>query len=348
MAVGAAAGQDLGKINPGRILQLGLAFWGSKALLSAVELNVFTELAKEPADAETLMKRLNVHQRAGRDFFDTLVALQLLTRKDGIYHNSPETELFLDAAKPSYIGGFLLMSNSRLYPSWGGLTDALRTGKPQSEAKDMSTQDLFTMLYADTDRLEGFLRAMTALSLGNAIQIAKLFDWSKYKTFCDVGTAQGAVPVQLAKAHSHLSGIGYDLPAVEPIFKKYIAENNLTDRLQFQGADFFKDDMPKVDVIVMGHILHDWNLEEKRALVTKAYKALNPGGALIVYDSMIDNEREKNSFALLMSLNMLIETPGGFDYTPNDLQGWMEEAGFQNFKAQPLNPTHVMGVGIKA
>jgi len=342
MTAGTAA-----QVTPANIMKLGLAFWGSKTLLSAVELDVFTELAKAPADADTLARNLGLHERSSRDFFDALVALELLQRKDGVYSNTPETETFLDAAKPSYIGGFLIMTSLRLYPTWGNLTEALKTGKPQSEAKDMSTQDLFAKLYADTDKLKLFLQAMTGISLGNAKHIAKKFQWSKYKTFSDIGTAQGALAVEVAKAHPHLSGIGFDLAPVEPIFNEYVAKNNLSDRLKFESGDFFKGELPQCDVIVMGHILHDWNLQEKRMLVAKAYEALNPGGAIIVYDAMIDNEREKNAFALLMSLNMLIETPGGFDYTPAQCEEWLTEAGFKEIRFEPLTPTHMMGIGIK-
>jgi 2-polyprenyl-3-methyl-5-hydroxy-6-metoxy-1,4-benzoquinol methylase len=335
------------QVTPANIMQLGLAFWGSKTLLSAVELDVFTELAKAPADADTLSKNLKLHERSSRDFLDALVALGLLQRKSGVYSNTPETDTFLDAAKPSYIGGFLIMTSLRLYPTWGGLTEALRTGKPQSEAKDQASEDLFAKLYADTDKLKVFLQAMTGISLGNARLIAEKFDWSKYKTFCDVGTAQGALAVTVAKAHPHLSGIGFDLAPVEPIFNEYAEKNEVSERLKFESGDFFKGELPNCDVIVMGHILHDWNLEEKRMLVAKAYKALNPGGALIVYDAMIDNEREKNAFGLLMSLNMLIETPGGFDYSPAQCEEWLKEAGFKDIRFEPLTPTHMMGIGIK-
>lgn len=335
------------QVTPANIMQLGLAFWGSKTLLSAVELDVFTELAKAPADAGTLTKNLKLHERSSRDFLDALVALGLLERKNGVYSNTAETDTFLDAAKPSYIGGFLIMTSLRLYPTWGGLTEALRTGKPQSEAKDQASEDLFAKLYADTDKLKVFLQAMTGISLGNARLIAEKFDWSKYKTFCDVGTAQGALAVTVAKAHPQLSGIGFDLAPVEPIFNEYAAKNEVSERLKFESGDFFKGELPNCDVIVMGHILHDWNLEEKRMLVAKAYEALNPGGALIVYDAMIDNEREKNAFGLLMSLNMLIETPGGFDYSPAQCEEWLKEAGFKDIRFQPLTPTHMMGIGIK-
>jgi hypothetical protein len=126
-----------------------------------------------------------------------------------------------------------------------------------------------------------------------------------------------------------------------------VAGFGLGERLKFSGGDFFSDPMPEADVLVMGHILHDWNLDEKRILLQKAYDALPEGGALIVYEAIIDDERRENAFGLLMSLNMLIETPGGFDYTGADCQGWMAEAGFRNSYVEPLAGPDSMVVGIK-
>ena len=177
--------------TPERILQLGLGFWGSKTLLSAVEIGLFTELAKGPLDLETLAERLMLHPRSARDFLDALVALGMLERDGDRYANTPETDLFLDRAKPSYIGGILEMANARLYPFWGSLTEALRTGQPQNEAKG-GEEDFFAALYADPGRLEGFLKAMTGISLGAAMAIANKFPWDRYETFVDVGTARGA------------------------------------------------------------------------------------------------------------------------------------------------------------
>ncbi|MGH9551044.1 MAG: methyltransferase, partial [Terriglobales bacterium] len=235
-----------------------------------------------------------------------------------------------------------------LYPAWGGLSNALRSGKPESDAKDSQEgDDIFERLYSDPEKLKVFLGAMTGISLGNAKEVAAKFPWNEYKTFCDVGTAQGALAAEVAAAHPHLSGLGFDLAPVEPVFTEYVKSRGLSSRLKFQTGDFFKGDLPATDVLVMGHILHDWDLEQKRMLVAKAHKALNPGGALLVYDAMIDNEREKNAFGLLMSLNMLIETPGGFDYTQDDCATWLKEAGFKQIRFVPLTPTHTMAIGIK-
>jgi O-methyltransferase domain/Dimerisation domain len=331
---------------PDRIMQLGLGFWGSKTLLSAVELGLFTELAAGPLDAPSLSGRLGLHPRAARDFLDALVSLGMLGRDgDGRYANTPETDAFLDRAKPSYLGGWLEMANARLYPFWGSLTEALRTGRPQNEAR--SGGNFFEALYAEPDRLEAFLGAMTGLSLAAARAIARKFPWRRYQTFLDVGGAQGGLPVEVALAHPHLTGGNFDLPSVGPVFERYVGRHGLSDRLRFHPGDFFKDPLPPADVLVMGHILHDWDLAEKRALLRKAYDALPAGGALVVYEALIDDGRRENTTGLLMSLNMLIETPGGFDYTGADCQGWMREAGFRETGVEHLAGPDSMVVGIK-
>ncbi|MCA1557541.1 MAG: methyltransferase, partial [Acidobacteria bacterium] len=261
--------------------------------------------------------------------------------------NTVETDLFLDRAKPTYMGGMLEMANARLYGFWGNLTEGLRTGQPQNEVKSGEGGGLFEALYTDPKRLEGFLKAMTGLSHAAAVAMAQKFPWGDYKTFYDVGCAQGGLPVQVASRHEHLTGGGFDLPLIRPIFEKYIAENGLSDRLKFLEGDFFNDTLPQADVLVMGHILHDWDLETKRMLIKKAYDALPSGGAFIVYEALIDDERRENAFGLLMSLNMLIETPAGFDYTGADCSGWMRDAGFRETRVEHLAGPDSMVVGIK-
>jgi len=333
------------RLTPAKIMQLGTGFWGSKTLLSAVELGLFTELAKAPLDAAALTKRLQLHSRSAEDFFDALVALGMLKRTGRRYANTAETALFLDRAKPSYVGGILEMSNARLYRFWGSLTEGLRTGKPQNEVK--TGEDFFDTLYADPQRLEGFLKAMTGLSIGSAQIIAKKFPWNKYRTFVDVGCAQGGVAVEIALAHKHLKGGGMDLPVVQPVFEAYAKDRGVAQRLRFHPGDFFKDPLPKCDVIVMGHILHDWNLDEKIMLLSKAYDALLAGGAVIIHEALIDDARKQNAFGLLMSLNMLIETHGGFDFTGANCRKWMKDAGFKRTKVERLAGPDGMVVGYK-
>lgn len=332
--------------TPEHIMQVGLGFWASKTLLSAVEMGLFTELAQHPEDLATLRGRLGLHPRSAHDFLDTLVALGFLERRDGKYHNTAETDLYLDRKKDSYVGGMLEMASQRLYGFWGHLTEALRTGNLQNEAKSGGAP-FFEALYADPARLRQFLAAMSGLSRGAALAIASKFHWKNYHTFVDVGTAQGDTAAQIAMAHPHLKGTGFDLAEVGPIFEEYVEGVGLSDRLSFQAGSFFEDPLPKADVVIMGHILHDWDLETKRMLVAKAYDAVPRGGAFIVYESIIDDDRSKNAFGLTMSLNMLIETPGGFDYTGADCRGWMADAGFSEAWVEHLTGPDSMVVGIK-
>jgi hypothetical protein len=333
------------ELSPDRILQTGLAFWASKTLLSAVEIGLFTELAKQPGDLESVRDRLGLHPRSASDFLDALVALGFLERNNGVYRNTAETGLFLDKAKPSYIGGILEMANNRLYPYWGELTTALRSGEPQNESK--GGLDPFAALYADPAKLREFLRAMSGVSRGANLAIATKFPWNRSGSCADIGTAQGDLVCQIALEHPHLQGIGVDLPATQSVFEDYVASLGLTERVTFHGGDFFQDDLPTVDVLLFGHILHDGDLETKRMLLRKAYAALPEGGAVIVYDAIIDDERKENAFGLLMSLNMLIETPGGFDYTGADCIEWMKEAGFRDCRVEHLIGPDSMVVGVK-
>ncbi|WP_424684060.1 methyltransferase [Frateuria sp. YIM B11624] len=332
--------------TPDTILQTGLAFWASKTLLSAIELGLFTELASGPRDPQGLRDALGLHPRAAGDFLDALVALGFLARVDGRYANTAETDLFLDRGKPSYVGGILEMANARLYPFWAGLTEALRTGLPQNEIAH-GEPNLFDTLYADPARLKQFLAAMTGISRGANLAIARQFPWKDYRSFVDVGTAQGDLAAQIALAHPHLHGTGFDLPPVRPIFEEHMRALGVADRVDFAPGSFFEQALPKADVVLMGHILHDWDLPTKRMLIAKAYDALPEGGALVVYESIIDDERKENAFGLLMSLNMLIETPGGFDYTGADCAGWMKDAGFRQASVEHLVGPDSMVVGIK-
>ena len=333
-------------VTPDGIMQLGFGFWGSKTLLSAVELGVFTFLADGRKTLAELSAEFGLHPRSAVDFCDALVALGMLDRDDKGYANTPATATFLDRNSPTYMGGILEMANARLYSHWGNLTEALKTGEPQNEAKS-GEGDLFEALYADPDRLRQFLRGMSGASLAPAMALAEAFPWKGYGSFVDIGCAQGVLPVRIATAHPHLTGTGFDLPPVEPIFTDYVAEHGLTDRLNFQAGDFFADDLPSADVLVMGRILHDWSFEQKFELLGKAYDALPDGGALIVYESLIDDDRRTNAFGLLMSLNMLIETHGGFDFTGADCRKWMEDAGFSRTRVEPLAGPDGMVIGFK-
>jgi len=322
-------------LDPTAILQTAFGFWNSKVLLTAVEMAVFTKLGKRRLTGSELGAELQLHPRGIADFFDALVAMKFLEREgegpDAKYFNTPEGELFLDEASPRYIGGILTMLNARLFKFWNDLPEALRTGKPQNEIKH-GQKGMFEELYSDLPRLEQFMGAMTGLSRLNFEAFADKFDCSKFQTLCDVGGATGLLSIECAKKHPHLKCISFDLPPVQPIANKHIAAAGLDDRIQTACGDFFNDPLPKADVITMGMILHDWNLEKKMHLIRSAYDALPDGGALVAIEALIDDSRRENVQGLMMSLNMLIEFGDAFDYTGADFRKWCTEVGFKRFE----------------
>lgn len=338
------------KLDPGSILQTAFAFWESKVLLTAVQLGVFTVLADRKITGEQLGAELGLHPRAIRDFFDALVAMGFLDRDgDGSsarYFNTPASALYLDRGSPRYVGGWLVMLNDRLFKFWHDLPEALRTGHPQNETKH-GMKGLFEELYEDLPKLEQFMGAMTGLSRINFEALADKLDFSKYQTLCDVGGATGLLSIEIARKYPHLQCTSFDLPAVEPIAKRHIAQSGLSHRIGTASGDFFKDPLPKADVITMGMILHDWNLEKKMHLIRSAYQALPPGGALIAVEALIDDARRENVFGLLMSLNMLIEFGDAFDYSGAEFRAWCSEIGFRRFDVVHLAGASSAAIAFK-
>jgi predicted O-methyltransferase YrrM len=327
------------ELDPSPILQAAFAFWTSKVLLTAVEFDVFTKLGDRRITGPELGAALGLHRRGIRDFLDALVAMQFLDREgDGpsaTYFNTPAGSLYLDRSSSRYIGGILVMLNDRLFRFWHDLPEALHTGQLQNETKH-GQKGMFEELYAELPRLEQFLGAMTGLSRINFEAFATKFNFSNFKTLCDVGGATGLLSIEVAKKHPHLRCTSFDLPPVEPIAQKHIAAAGLSDRIGTASGDFFKDPLPKADIITMGMILHDWNLEKKMHLIRLAYDALPSGGALVTIEALIDDARRENVFGLLMSLNRLIEFGDAFDYSGADFRGWCSEVGFRRFEVMHL------------
>jgi len=337
------------KVNPSKIMQIGMGFFASKTLLTAVKVGLFTKLVNKQLSAEDLKNKFGFHERGIYDFLDTLVALGFLDRngirETALYSNTAESEIFLDKNKASYIGGILEMANNRLYGFWNNLEEGLKTGLPQNESRN--GEDLFEKLYSDERRLSEFLKAMGGVQMGNFIAFAEEFDFAGYETHCDVGGAGGHLSAQVVTNNPHMQSISFDLEAVAPIARENIANMGLNDKVRIQSGDFFKDDLPKADIITMGNILHDWGTEEKLLLIQKAYEALPDGGALVVIENIIDDNRKENAFGLMMSLNMLIETKEGYDFSAADFKDWARKIGFREFHVMPLTGPASAIVAIK-
>ncbi|MFM9443699.1 methyltransferase [Streptomyces acidiscabies] len=354
--------------SPHEIISLATAFWTSKALLSAVELKVFAALAAKPRTAEELAADLALKGRGARDLFDVLVSVGVLERSaDGVYSNSGLADTYLNPAHPATdITSYLEYLNSA-FPAWSQLSAAVRSGgrlnrnEALAAAADGGREtvrggvlldgdpvaDTFGEAYSTPQQVTGFVRSMTGFSLGAHLALTTKFDWSAVRSVVDVGCAEGAFLTHVLAAHDHLEGTGFDLPQVEAAFTAYLGETSVAGRAKFAEGDFFQDPLPSADVIVMGHVLHDWNLDIKKMLIRKAYEALPESGTLLVYEMLIDDDRRRRTTGMLTSLNVSLASAGGLGYTGAECRSWLLEAGFREVAVSHLDGPDHMVIGVK-
>jgi hypothetical protein len=339
--------------DPSHIMQIGMSFFPCKILLTAVKLDLFTELAaRKGASAAELKSHFGFHctDRHFFDFLDTLVALGFLTREGLLttakYNNAPDSDLFLDKAKPAYIGGMLTMANNRLYAFWGDLEDGLRTGQAQNEIKH-GGDNLFEAIYHSPQHLREFIHAMSGVQMGNFMAFAKKVDFSGRKTLADLGGSGAMLSIMVAKHNPHMHCVSFDLPPVAPVADENITKFGIGAQVKTVAGDFFTDTLPAVDVLVMGNILHDWDEEKKLELMKRVYDALPAGGAFAAIENVIDDDRRQNVFGMMMSLNMLIETAHGFDYSYADFRRWAMACGFSRTELVPLTGPSSAAIAYK-
>ncbi|WP_371657980.1 methyltransferase [Streptomyces sp. NBC_00280] len=329
--------------GPGEILQLTMAFYGSRALISAVELDIFTLLAEKPMPVSELCERAGMHPRGAHDFLDALVALGLLERDaDDGYYNSPAADRYLDRRKPGYVGGYTRLADTKLLPVWTRLTDALRTGE-----KQVPSQGGFFGGYADPDATRNFLGAMDAVNSGVGRSLSEALNWQEYDSFVDLGGARGNLAAHLRQSHPHLDATCFDLAQMEPFFQEHMKSLDIADQVRFIAGDFFEDPLPQADVFVVGHILHYFGLRQREDLLARIFGALNPGGVVLVYDRMINNDRRGASLSLLGSLNMLLTSADGREYTPAECTQWLSGAGFTHLRNTAVSRPDTLVIGHK-
>ncbi len=334
---GAVVGTD-----PADIKRLGNAFCHAKLLLAAGELGLFADLAENgPATQSQIQARLRLQPRGCRDFLNALVLLGLLVRDGEQYRNSAVTAEHLIPGSATYIGGFLQRSNRVLYPAWGNLSEALRTGRPQVATAGSGS---FERMLGDPGQLAQYLGMMDSVSGLLAPRLAEAFDWQNHAEIVDVGGARGNLAARLVRAHPHLSAWVFDLPVMEAPLRQHVASLAPPGPIRFRGGDFFADPLPEGDVLILGHVLHNWSPEERQFLVKKAFAATRPGGALLIYDAMLE-ENPADLARVLVSINMLLVTPGGSEYTVRECTQWLADAGFADVSDRPLGSADTLVIG---
>ncbi|MFE6165778.1 methyltransferase [Streptomyces sp. NPDC056486] len=311
--------------DPFDVMFLGWSFFRSKLLTSAMDLGVFTSLGDNRLSAEEIVDRAGLHPRGAQDFLDALAAVGLLLREDGRYRNSSGTALYLLPDRPGFVGGFLRMTSELMGGEHDALTSLLRDGNARGQGSGGEVP--FTRIFHDPDRLRKFLSAMDSFSSAVAPGVTEIIDWSAYSSFTDVGGARGNLAAALAAAHPGLTGTVLDRPSMEQHFDELVAERGVSEQLRFTGGDFFEDELPRADVLILGGVLHDWPDDRRALLLRKAHDAVREGGAVIVYDTMIDDHRERAD-PLMLSLIMMLQSAQARGFSPAQCISWMTDAGF--------------------
>lgn len=327
------AARAVGKsASPLPLMQLSSGFWAFKTLAAAHELDLFTHLSRNGGTtSKELAKRFGTAERPAEMLLTACAALGLLKKKAGRYQNSALAAQFLVRGKPYYFGGFIEMLDKRLYPAWGKLTEAIRTNRPTSWDPEKQGS-LFEG--EDPEMLAHFWEAMHSISSSTARALGAAVDLSRCKRLLDVGGGSGAFDIELCRRYRRLRATVYDLPHVVEIAASKIAQAGFGDRIQTAAGDFFTDASYPAghDAIVLSLIMHDWNEEEDRRILRKCYDALPSGGMVIICELLVNNEKTGPVPGALMSLNMLIETAGGRNYTAAEYTGWLSDTGFHKIR----------------
>jgi hypothetical protein len=325
--------------DPGPLVKLTIADCGAKVLQSAVALGVFQVLADGRCDAATIGARAGLHPRLAEDFLDALVGLGLLERADRHYENSVTAQAFLVPGSPAYLGGFIELTNETLYDTWGRLTEALRTGEPQHLDPDKG--GFVGNKHRDEGKMKRFLSGLDAFSDRMGIEIAARIDWMQCRRVVDLGGARGNLSAILVRTYPHLEAICFDLERTRPLFTEHVWQLGMGDEISFAGGDFFTDPLPTANAYLLGHILHGFADFRRRDLVRRVFEAIEPGGTIIVYDRMIDDER-RDPDRLLSSLHMRLVSAEGSEYRVADCREWLRGAGFTQDRADPMLGTHTL------
>jgi 3-hydroxy-5-methyl-1-naphthoate 3-O-methyltransferase len=328
------------QVSPEPIFQMAIAYWVSKTLMAAVEFELFTKISNRSVTLEELQKVLGMEARPADVFATALVSLGLLNvSMDGkggrTFSNSPLSATFLDRNKPSYMGDIVSMFDKRLYNMWDRLPQSLLSNKPAGG----SGEEIFGQARSNQaiEQMQKFTHAMHGVSVGPAMALAKVFDFSKYKSLIDIGGGSGVYAIQVTLANPHLSAVVADLSAVCGVADEYIRRFNLQDRVKTKALDFFKEDIPGVyDVAFLSHIIHDWSEEKDTILLKKIFNSLNSCGAIIISEWLLDNEKTGPASAALMGMNMIIETEGGRNYSFAEISKMLAAAGFSGIEKRPL------------
>jgi SAM-dependent methyltransferase len=308
-----------------RLSRINTSYLQAKVLQTAASIGLFDYLATHPGTAEQICAHYDFKLNVGHHFLEALVGLEVLERKDGVYHNRPEVVPFLTSDSETYLGGSFSRHNDLHYKMWADLYEALQLGA--AKTAPVSGEGMWFEHFDPERAREGF-KNMDAFNGFTANELVTAIDWTKYGTVVDIGGSRGNVVGRLVTAHPHLTGKVFDVPGMVTIFDERQKELGTADKVTFYPGDFRSDPLPTGDVYILGHVLPYWREEIRVKVLSRVYEVMNPGGLVLIYDNMLEPD-SVDPHGHLLSLLASVNRVGGEEFTTAQCRAWVEQAGFR-------------------
>lgn len=300
------------------LMELARGFQVSRTLLTAIELDVFTAVGSG-ATAPEVAERLSSDPRATEMLLNALVALGALRKRGGTFRNTAATGRYLREGSPES-QRLALMHAVNLWDAWSELTECVRHGRPRNlQARRRSPE-----------QTAAFIAAMHSNAASRAPALVRAVGAAKVKRLLDVGGGSGAYSIAFAQANPALEAVVFDRAEVLPIAEQHIRAAGLAGRIRSQQGDLRKDEFGEgYDVVLLSAICHMLSPEENQDLLRRLFRALTPGGRVVIRDFILSADKTRPERGALFSLNMLVNTEGGASYSRDEYQQWLRAAGFQ-------------------
>jgi acetylserotonin O-methyltransferase len=307
--------------DPAPILDLIEAFRRSKTMFAAVSLGIFDGARPQGAAMNRLL--------------EACVALGLLEKRGGDFVNTPIAEEYLRRSSPHTLAGYIRYSNSALYPLWAHLEDAVIEGSDRWSQTFGVSGGLFSHFFKTEESKRDFLNGMHGFGMLSSPAVVAAFDLSRFHRLVDLGGGTGHLALAAKSRYPNLNVTLFDLPETIEVARDYAPE---VERI---AGDFFVDELPPADLYAVGRILHDWSEEKIRRLLNRIYAALAPGGALLIAERILHEDRRGPVATHMQSLNMLVCTEGR-ERTLNEYSALLRDAGFERIEG------HITGAPLDA
>jgi acetylserotonin N-methyltransferase len=279
-------------------------------MFAATSLGVFDRLEKSPATAAELASNLGANVDALERLLDACIGLALLTRDGKVYANTPASSVYLCSSSPRRLTGYVNYSDAVGWKLWDNLADAVREGTHRWKQTYGQDGPIFSHFFRNEHDRREFLMGMHGQGMLSSPAVADAFDLSRFRRLADLGGATGHLAVAACKRWPQLHAIVFDLPMAVPLATELVGASGVGDRVEIVAGDFFVDPLPVADIYTLGRIIHDWADDKIHRLLTAIYERLPSGGALLVAEKMLDDDKTGPSWAVMQSLNMLVCTEG--------------------------------------